>query len=218
MAQYGFGTEAAAKDLGQTTGPGPTGTSSNPSTPGASTTKKSGVATKEAEAAVGKGSITLDTTKASTSVMKGVGVPIREKSAAQKLAQDLFPEDAQIIGGHAQTAGKKRKASSSAPDRAARGKRARTSDLPCEDVVNVWLARLRSLTKGKRVLNRAELRAVSDALEELREYDLPFAFVEESGLLAAVDQVVQMTPADIPGGDEHKLCRRAEALFESWIV
>ncbi|KAL1676740.1 hypothetical protein EV122DRAFT_185677, partial [Schizophyllum commune] len=60
-----------------------------------------------------------------------------EMSAAQKLAVDLFPEDAQSVGGRAQTTGKKRKASSSAPDRVARGKRARTSDLPCEDVVNV---------------------------------------------------------------------------------
>ncbi|KAL1727482.1 hypothetical protein EV714DRAFT_168368, partial [Schizophyllum commune] len=77
------------------------------------------------------------TTKASILVMKGVGVPIREKSAAQKLAQDLFPEDAQTVGGHAQTTGKKRKASPSAPGTSARGKRARTSDLPCEDVVNV---------------------------------------------------------------------------------
>ncbi|KAL1665660.1 hypothetical protein GGF50DRAFT_113974 [Schizophyllum commune] len=218
MAQYGFGAEAAAKDSGKTTGPGPKDTSSSPSAPSASTTKKSGVATKGAGAVVGKGSITLDTTKASTLVMKGVGTPTGKKSAAQKLAQDLFPEDAQIIGRHAQTSGKKRKASPSGPGTSARGKRARTGDLPCEDEVNVWLARLRSLTKGKRVLNHAELRAVSDALNEVKGYELPFAFVEESGLLAAVDQVVQMAPADIPGGDEHKLCRRAEALFESWIV
>ncbi|KAL1753615.1 hypothetical protein FB107DRAFT_190825, partial [Schizophyllum commune] len=67
---------------------------------------------------------------------KGVGVPIREKSAAQKLAQDLFPEDAQTVGGHAQTTGKKRKASRSMPG-TARNKRARKSDLPCEDEVNV---------------------------------------------------------------------------------
>ncbi|KAL1705989.1 hypothetical protein EV121DRAFT_166191, partial [Schizophyllum commune] len=77
-----------------------------------------------------------ETTKGSTLVMKGVGTPTGKKSAAQKLAQDLFPEDAQIIGRHAQTSGKKRKASPSMPG-TARTKRARTSDLPCEDVVNV---------------------------------------------------------------------------------
>lgn len=96
----------------------------------------------------------------STSVMKKARAPEKatrtaeELSAAQKLAQDLFPEDAQIIGGHAQTTGKKRKASPSMPG-TARNKRARTGELPCEDEVNVWLARLRSLTKGKRVLNHS---------------------------------------------------------------
>ncbi|KAL1687140.1 hypothetical protein GGG16DRAFT_25682, partial [Schizophyllum commune] len=53
------------------------------------------------------------------------------------LAVDLFPEDAQTVGGHAQTSGKKRKASTPVPGASARGKRGRTSDYPCEDVVNV---------------------------------------------------------------------------------
>ncbi|KAI5894408.1 uncharacterized protein SCHCODRAFT_02498350 [Schizophyllum commune H4-8] len=63
---------------------------------------------------------------------KGASAATREKS----VALDLFPEDTQIIGWHAQKTGKKRKASPSAPG-SARSKRARTSDLPCEDVVNV---------------------------------------------------------------------------------
>ena len=55
-------------------------------------------------------------------------------------------------------------------------------------------------------------------MPDRRAREADFLRAQESGLLAAVDQVVQMAPADIPSGDEHKLCRRAEALFESWIV
>ena len=138
----------------QKTGPGPKDTSSNPSAPSALTMKKQHMARKAAGAVAEKGASTSVMMKAGTSAAKKATRTAKEISAAQKLAQDLFPEDAQIIGGHAQTTGKKRKASPSMPG-TARNKRARTGELPCEDEVNVWLARLRSLTKGKRVLNRA---------------------------------------------------------------
>lgn len=96
-------------------------------------------------------------------------------------------------------------------------KRARTGELPTDDEVAAWLARLYPLIKGKRAVDRADLQAVADAMEEMGEFGkLPWTFLENSGLASAVDRVAQMRARDVPGGDEHGLRRRAGALFDMW--
>lgn len=143
----------------------------------------------------------------------------RESSSASE--SDTDDESPSASDSDARTRDRARKRSLSEASSAASGpeerKRARTGELPTDDEVAAWLARLYPLIKGKRAVDRADLQAVADAMEEMGEFGkLPWTFLENSGLASAVDRVAQMRARDVPGGDEHGLRRRAGALFDMW--